>query len=257
MLIPSAYMLGMTLSHPIHLHAFTRSEKRRPLIIVFLSVGTGLVFSSYLYSIDTLALLYYSDSVSHLVRARQLVDNSSPGLQQIGTVWLPLPHILLLPFSLVDLLFKTGLAGTFVSLPGIAIAACGPYRIIKEQTDISWIAFLGACLYFLNPNILYLGIKAMTEALFMLYFVISAYYFQRCFPSNPFSSSSQQHTIIKSKNYDACFDEAYQTISSKYKFIISKSMLKCSFFIALESTFRQRLVMNSITVLVKCGPIYL
>jgi hypothetical protein len=220
------------------LHAFTRSEKSRPLIIVFLALGTGLVFASYLYSIDTLDLVYYSDSVSHLVRARQLVDNSSPGLHQLGTVWLPLPHIMLLPFSLVDLLFKTGFAGTFVSLPSIAIAAVVLYRTIKEQTDISWVAFLGACLYFLNPNILYLGITAMTEALFMLYFVISAYYFQRCSFSNPFSSSSQQHTFIKSKNYDACFDEAYQTIGSKYKFVISNSMLKCSFFVALATLCR-------------------
>jgi hypothetical protein len=221
-----------------HLHAIRRSEKTRPLIIVFLSVGTGLVFASYLYSNDTLTFLYYSDSVSHLVKARQLVDNSSPGLQELGTVWLPLPHIMLLPFSLVDLLFKTGLAGTFVSLPSITIAALVLYRIIKEQTDISWIAFLGACLYFLNPNILYLGITAMTEALFMLYFVISAYYFQRCLSSKLFSSSWQEHTIINSKARNACFDEANQTIGSKYKFIISNSMLKCSFFVALATLCR-------------------
>ncbi|MDW0150390.1 MAG: hypothetical protein QOK89_08400, partial [Nitrososphaeraceae archaeon] len=220
------------------MHAVTRSENIQPLIIVFLTVGTGLVFASYLYSNDTLALLYYSDSVSHLVRARQLVDNPSPGLQQLGTVWLPLPHMMLVPFSLVDLLFKTGLAGTFVSLPSIAIAAMVLYRIIKEQTDISWIAFLGSCLYFLNPNILYLGITAMTEALFMLYFVISAYYFLRCLSSNLISSSWHEHTIINWKAHNGCFDEANQTIGSKYKFIISNSMLKCSFFVALATLCR-------------------
>jgi hypothetical protein len=234
----SAYMPVMRLSYPIHLHAFTRSEKRRPLIIVFLAVGTGLVFASYLYSIDTLALLYYSDSVSHLVRARQLVDNSSPGLHQLGTVWLPLPHIMLLPFSLVDLLFKTGFAGTFVSLPSIAITAMVLYRIIKEQTDNSCIAFLGACLFFLNPNILYLGITAMTEALFMLFFVISAYYFQRYSFSNLFPSSWQEHTIFKSSAHNASFEKANQTIGSKYKFIISNSILKCSFFVALATLCR-------------------
>jgi hypothetical protein len=234
----SAYMPVMRLSYPIHLHAFTRSEKRRPLIIVFLAVGTGLVFASYLYSIDTLALLYYSDSVSHLVRARQLVDNSSPGLHQLGTVWLPLPHIMLLPFSLVDLLFKTGFAGTFVSLPSIAITAMVLYRIIKEQTDNSCIAFLGACLFFLNPNILYLGITAMTEALFMLFFIISAYYFQRYSFSNLFPSSWQEHTIFKSSAHNASFEKANQTIGSKYKFIISNSILKCSFFVALATLCR-------------------
>jgi hypothetical protein len=145
---------------------------------------------------------------------------------------------MLLPFSLVDLLFKTGLAGTFVSLPSIAITAMVLYRIIKEQTDISGIAFLGACLYFLNPNILYLGITAMTEALFMLYFVISAYYFQKCSFSNLFPSSSQEHSIIKSNAHNACLDEVNQTIGSKYKFIISNSMVKCSFFVALSTLCR-------------------
>ena len=82
----------------------------------------------YIYNIDKLALLNYSDSVSHLVRARQLVDSSSPGTQQIGTVWLPLPHIMFLLFSFVDVLMKTGFAGTAVSLPSIAISAAIIYK---------------------------------------------------------------------------------------------------------------------------------
>ena len=72
----------------------------------------------------------------------------------------------------------------------------------------------------------------------MLYFVISAYYFQRCLSSNLFSSSWQEHTIINWKAHNACFDEANQTIGSKYKFIISNSMLKCSFFVALATLCR-------------------
>jgi hypothetical protein len=99
-------------------------------------------------------------------------------LEQIGTVWLPFPHLMLLHFSLVDLLFKTGFAGIFVSLPSLAIAAAIIYNIIKIQTNISWIAFLGSCLFFLNPNILYLGITAMTETIFMLFFIAAAFYFQ-------------------------------------------------------------------------------
>ena len=193
--------------------------------------------ASHLYHADNLALMYYSDSVSHLVRARQLVDYPSPSLEQIGTAWLPLPHLLLLPFSLVDLLFRTGLAGTFVSLPSIAITAAVLYKIIKEQMDASWIAFMGAGLYFLNPNILYLGLTAMTEALFMLFFVVSAFYFQKYLYSMLLPSSQREHSTVKSKNRFTWFCGPNQTLGSN-KFIISSNMLKCSFFVALATLCR-------------------
>jgi hypothetical protein len=186
----------------------------------------------YLYNIDKLALLYYSDSVSHLVRARQLVDSSSPGLQQIGTVWLPLPHIMLLPFSLVDVLMKTGFAGTTVSLPSIAISAAILYKIIKAQTMIPWIAFLGASLYFSNPNILYLGLTAMTEALFMLFFVISAFYFQKFSSSYPLPSPGHGQVAFSPNNQ---FD---LTPVIKRRIIILTPLLKCSFFVALATLCR-------------------
>lgn len=186
----------------------------------------------YLYNTDILALLYYSDSVSHLVRARQLVDSSSPGIQQIGTVWLPLPHIILLPFSLVDVLMRTGFAGTAVSLPSIAISAAILYKIIRAETKSSWIAYLGACLYFSNPNILYLGLTAMTEALFMLFFVISAFYFQKC--SSPYSPSSQNlgQVAFSSNN------QFNLTPVIKRRVIILMPLLKCSLFVVLATLCR-------------------
>lgn len=154
-----------------------------PLLIVLLCTGAGVFLASYLHSIDEWSLLYYGDSVSHLVRARELVESLSPGPQQIGTVWLPLPHLLLLPFSLLNGLFTSGFAGTFVSLPCTAVAAAILYKMVRADSGILWIAIVGGCLYFSNPNILYLGLTAMTEAPFMLFFVVSAYYFQRCFLS--------------------------------------------------------------------------
>jgi hypothetical protein len=146
-------------------------------------MGIGVFLASYLYSVDEWSLLYYGDSVSHLVRACELVESLSPGPQQIGTVWLPLPHLLLLPFSLVNSLFTSGFAGTFVSLPCTAVAAAILYKMIRADSGILWIAVVGGCLYFSNPNIICLGLTPMTEAPFMLFFVISAYYFQRCFLS--------------------------------------------------------------------------
>ena len=223
-----------------HLQDLTRTDNRRFLLILIFSIGSGVVLAVYLYSINNHSLLYYSDSISHLVRARQLIDYSSPGLEQIGTVWLPLPHLMLLPFSLIDLLFETGLAGTFVSLPSLAIAATIIYKIIRVLTDVSWVAVLGSCLFFLNPNILYLGITAMTEALFMLFFIVAAFYFQKSVLSRMYSTR-QKHSDVRSVDI---IDRIVRVrglkkiLGPEYNTMISHNLLRCSFFIALATLCR-------------------
>jgi hypothetical protein len=149
--------------------------------VVFISViAFGASVAFYMLNIDKYSLTFYGDSASHLIGARKIVDWMDPGLSQLGTVWLPLPHLLLLPFSLVDSWFTSGLAGTIVSLPSLAITAALLYKMIRVHIveGCAYIAIAGALLYASNPNILYVGLTAMTEAPFMLFFVASAYYFQ-------------------------------------------------------------------------------
>jgi hypothetical protein len=148
--------------------------------------------------------------------------------------------LILLPFSLVDLLFKTGLAGTFVSLPSLAIAATIIYKIIKVQTNISWIAILGSSLFFLNPNILYLGIIAMTEALFMLFFIVAAFYFQKCVLSG-IHSTRQEHSSISNIDLNdriVRFQGLKKILGPEHNSMISNNLLRCSFFIALATLCR-------------------
>ena len=47
------------------------------------------------------ALLNYGDAVAHLHIARRVFDSHRPGLSQLGSVWLPLPHLLMIPFVAV------------------------------------------------------------------------------------------------------------------------------------------------------------
>lgn len=167
------------------LETTSAGKKAETLAVFLIIIGIGLVTAFVLYLlVDKYSLLYYWDSVSHLVAARKLVDwSENPGLGQIGTVWMPLPHFLLLPLTLSDALFATGLAGTALSLPCLALTSVFLYKIVKALKVKSGIAipayaiFVGAMLYATNPNILYLGITSMTEAPFMLFFVASAYYF--------------------------------------------------------------------------------
>src|SRR5260370_21148096 len=66
--------------------------------------------------------LYYGDAEAHLNIARRLVDNRTPGIRQLGTTWLPLPHLLLAPLAGNDRLWQTGPAGTLVSVPARSLA---------------------------------------------------------------------------------------------------------------------------------------
>src|ERR1700694_5606477 len=63
-------------------------------------------------------ILYFGDAECHLNIARRMVDSRTPGYDQVGTVWLPLPHWAMLPFVRVDALWFSGLAGAIPS--GIA-----------------------------------------------------------------------------------------------------------------------------------------
>lgn len=150
---------------------------------------SGIATALYMYSADRYALLYYGDATSHLAAGRKLFDwKENPGWDQMGTVWLPLPHILLAAPSLIDGLFFTGFAGLAISLPSLAITSIFLYKIIARVLPkipnvkanlVPYIALAGALLYALNPNFVYLGITAMTEAPFMLFFVGSAFYLLR------------------------------------------------------------------------------
>src|SRR5579871_2453911 len=59
--------------------------------------------------------LYYGDAEAHLNIARRVLDSRTPGPEQLGTVWLPLPHVLMLPFVMKDEWWRNGLAGVIPS----------------------------------------------------------------------------------------------------------------------------------------------
>src|ERR1700744_6654294 len=59
--------------------------------------------------------LYYGDAEAHLNIARRILDSRTPGPEQLGTVWLPLPHLLMIPFVTRDSWWRSGLASPIPS----------------------------------------------------------------------------------------------------------------------------------------------
>lgn len=112
------------------------------------------------------ALLNYGDAVAHLHIARRVFDSHHPRFSQLGSVWLPLPHILFIPFVQVYSWWANGLAGTFPSALAFVFACAGFYRLARRWLSPA-AAALALAFFATNPSLLYLQTTAMTEPLFV------------------------------------------------------------------------------------------
>jgi hypothetical protein len=110
--------------------------------------------------------LWYGDAEAHLNIARRIVDARSPGYEQIGTVWLPLPHLLMVPAVWVDGLWQSGLGG---AMPAAACFVAGGLFLFLALRRLMGgaAAAAGVAVYATNPNLLYLQSAPMTEAMAM------------------------------------------------------------------------------------------
>jgi hypothetical protein len=123
----------------------------------------GLVAWIILLRAD-LVLSHY-DARAHLVVPRRVIDNITPGWQQIGAVWLPLPHLIQLLPTQIDAFYRTGAFASLFSVACFGITVYAAARLILIATGSMLGASVAAALLVLNPNLLYLQATPMTEPL--------------------------------------------------------------------------------------------
>ena len=111
--------------------------------------------------------LYYGDAESHLDIARRILDARTPGYEQIGTVWLPLPHALMLPLVGNDELWRNGLAGAIPASVCFVIAGAFFFASVLTLFRSAAAAWAALGVLSLNPNLLYLQSTPMTEAVLL------------------------------------------------------------------------------------------
>lgn len=152
-----------------------RSKNIINTFIIFYLIGLSLATTYYHFMAGH--VVAYGDAESHLNIAKRVVDSITPGMAQLGGIWLPLPHILMVPFANSDFLYQTGLAGSIVS--GIMFIASGfaIYKTVKLITKNDGVSVLAMVLFSLNANILYLQTTAMTEMPLLAFFIFSIYFF--------------------------------------------------------------------------------
>jgi hypothetical protein len=113
-----------------------------------------------------LVLAHY-DAKAHLVVARRVIDSLTPGWRQIGAVWLPLPHLIQILPTQIDVLYRTGAFGSLLSVACFGVSAWALSRLVLLMTGSRLGATVSAALIVLNPNLLYLHVTPMTEPLLL------------------------------------------------------------------------------------------
>jgi len=176
---------------------------------VWVGVLTGLCslvsFSIYFRHGD---VLLYGDAVAHINIARRVFDSCTPGLLQLGTVWLPLPHLLTIPFLFSSWMWRTGLGGSIPSMVAYVAGAVGILRLVRgalafpsePDTAARLAGWFAALIYAANPNLIYLQTTAMTEPLYLAFFIWAIVFFnefaQQAARRNE-GQSSPSHSLMK------------------------------------------------------------
>lgn len=143
--------------------ASNRSCLRLALAVSAAALVVGIAATAWFFNLgQTLA---DPDARAHLVVAERVLDSRTPGPQQLGTVWLPLLHLLLLLPVQHPTLYSTGLAAAFVSVPAFAILCGATAATVYRLSGSVTASVLGASILATNPNLLYLQATAMTEPL--------------------------------------------------------------------------------------------
>jgi len=114
-------------------------------------------------------VLAFWDAQAHLDIARRVWDSTTPGIQMLGTVWLPVPHLLYLPFTLVDSWWWSGLAGGLVGLAAFVATAMATFAIVRRHTEGTAWAWVATLAVILNPSLAYLQTTAMTEPILLAF----------------------------------------------------------------------------------------
>src|ERR1700733_6855429 len=111
---------------------FSKSSKNSHLSSVCFLAAAAIMAAAIGWFYKTGATLYSGDAEAHLDIARRIVDSRTPGWSQIGTTWLPLPHLLMLPLVRNNWLWTTGLAGAITSAAATSVAAAFLFASVQR-----------------------------------------------------------------------------------------------------------------------------
>ena len=142
-----------------------------PVAVGIAAVALGALYFFYSRGLTNV----YGDAIAHMEGARRIFDSLTPGYEEIGSVWLPLFHLLVAPLAQNDFLWRTGLAGSIVSCAAFAGTAWLLYRLGTGINGGRAAGLLALAGILLSPNLLYLAGTPLTEPLAIFWAVLVVY----------------------------------------------------------------------------------
>ncbi len=150
--------------------------ERNSLILIIPALSAISIYSFIFYYQNGLGLAY-NDARSHLDIGRRVVEGLNTGIAQLGSVWLPLTHILMIPTVWNDFMWHSGLAGALPSMLAFVGTGILIYYFLKELNIGLSGRLVGIFVFAANLNILYLQSTAMTELVLLGTMTAGSYYF--------------------------------------------------------------------------------
>src|SRR5262245_16896983 len=139
---------------------------RDQMLVAAIAAVIGV--NAFLYFLVHAQTYVHIDAIAHVNKARGLTDYFEPGLRNLGTVWLPLPHLLIAPLAVIDPLWQSGAAGSLISVLCFIGTSVFLFSIGTAWTGsriVGWVAFL---LFALNPRLIYFFTTPENETLTIL-----------------------------------------------------------------------------------------
>src|SRR5256885_12548474 len=102
-------------------------------IFLVAQLAAAVSIASFFYYLRHGDLLLYGDAVAHINIARRVFDSQTPGPLQLGTVWLPLPHIVMLPFIVPRWMWQTGIGGAIPSMIAYLFSVIGTFQLVRNM----------------------------------------------------------------------------------------------------------------------------
>ena len=152
-------------------------DRYAPRSVFLIGALLGLAFLVFYYR-QGLTVAHY-DAKAHLVVARGVVDSLSPGYIHLGTHWLPLTHLLYLPFVVFESQYRSGLMPSLLSVFCFALSGFLICRILLFATGSSAAGIFAGLFLIANANLLYLQSCPLTEPIFMALLLLTMDQFLR------------------------------------------------------------------------------
>ena len=149
------------------------AEKHMPVLLFFLL--SMISITSFLFFYANGAGIAYNDARSHLDISRRVVENLTPGFAQLGSVWLPLPHLLMSVTVWNDFMWHSGLSGALISMICYVATGLLIYKFLKQLQVGMFGRLTGVAIFAANINIIYMQSTAMTELLLITTMLAGSY----------------------------------------------------------------------------------